>query len=46
MDTLAEIEAIAWAAYLDTKGPRLFEEWKRLWKLRNVEVPKGAWECP
>ena len=46
MDTLAELEeALAWAYYLDSKTSRAFEAWKRLWTMRQVAVPAGAWEC-
>jgi hypothetical protein len=47
-ETLAAIEGVAWAAWLDMRTPALFEEWKRLWAQRqpHVHVPAGAWECP
>jgi hypothetical protein len=49
--TLEALEALAWAAYLDAyrrdKGsPRVFDEWRKLWAARKVEVPAGAWETP
>lgn len=46
LDVLAELEAMAWAIYLDKRTPRTFEVWLALWKKRKVDVPAGAWECP
>lgn len=45
-ENLELVEALAWAVYLDLRTPAVFEEWKRLWAMRNVTVPAGAWEVP
>ena len=49
-ETLAELEELAWATYLDARdrdekpSPRVFERWRTLWKARDLEIPLGAWD--
>lgn len=44
--TLAQLESLAWAIWLDMRTPAVLDEWRVLWRRLKAEVPAGAWECP